>query len=288
MSAATACRSCGAAGTADLGRLPDAQVFAGRRLPRPLEGGQLRRCGACGFVFRTPILAPGDYAALYAAGGTEVWDAHAAREDFRLVRAAIPDAPLDVMDVGCYGGDLLATLPAACRRFGVEPNSGAAARAAARGVTIVAPQWEALDAQQRLYDVITCCDVIEHVPDPRAFLATLARCLKPGGRLLVTTGDAEAWPWRLAGPRGWYFSFPEHIGFVGTRWLRRMAPAAGLRVQRLQRFWHGPAPGPAARARALLATCAWRLAAPWVPHDRPRLLGGGIAPDHLFIELAKE
>lgn len=279
----TACRTCGSHRVTRLGRLPDVDVFAGQRLPAPLPGGALLRCRDCGFVFRAPLLEPAAYAALYAGGGTEVWEQHAEREDFRRVCAAIGDAPQDVLDVGCYTGDLLAMLPPACRRFGIEPNPGAAARAAARGVTIVAQRWDELGADGPRFDVIVNCDVIEHVPDPRAFLATLAGRLKPGGRLLVTTGNAEAWPWRLAGARFWYAWFPEHISFVGPRWLRRMAPAAGLRIEALAPFWHDRPPGLASRARALLATLVWRLAA-----RRPRLLGGGIAQDHLFCILTKD
>jgi SAM-dependent methyltransferase len=275
------CRTCGSPHTTRIGPLPDVDLFAGQRLPASLPGGALWRCGACGFVFRAPLLEPEAYAALYAGGGTEVWEPHAEREDFRRVRAAIGETPQAVLDVGCYTGDLLATLPPACRRFGVEPNPGAAARAAARGVTIVAPQWDELD--DRRYDVIVSCDVIEHVPDPRAFLAALARSLAPGGRLMITTGNPEAWPWRLAGAQVWYAWFPEHISFVGPRWLQRMAPEAGLRVQQLDTFWHDGAPGLAARARALAATLVWRAAA-----RRPRLLGGGIAPDHLFCILTKD
>jgi len=36
------------------------------------------------------------------------------------------------------------------------------------------------------YDLVTALDVIEHVEDDRAALQGLARCLKPGGRILVT------------------------------------------------------------------------------------------------------
>jgi len=37
------------------------------------------------------------------------------------------------------------------------------------------------------YDVAICCEVIEHIADDRKLLADIAACLKPGGRLLLTT-----------------------------------------------------------------------------------------------------
>jgi len=283
--AATSCRTCGSENTARLGRLPDVDLFAGKRLDAPLAGGFLQTCRDCGFVFRAPILSDAEYMALYAGGGTEVWEQNLDREDFRRVRAAVPDKPLDVLDVGCYTGQLLATLPAACRRYGVEPNPGAAALAASRGIEIVAQHWDELDATARHYDIVIACDVIEHVPNPLAFLKTLSARLKPAGQLIITTGNAQAWPWRLARARFWYCYFPEHISFVGPNWLRRMAPSTGLRVQRLEPFSHSPLPGLPARAKALLATCGWMMAAPVA--SGARLLGGGIAKDHLFCVLGK-
>jgi len=286
--AATACRTCGSANTLPRGRLPDVDVFAGARLDAPLAGGFLHECRDCGFVFRAPILADAEYEALYARGSAEVWAQNADREDFRRVRAAVPPAALDVLDVGCYSGDLLAMLPDGCRRFGIEPNTDAAALAASRGIEIVARLWTELDAGGRHYDIIIACDVIEHVADPLAFLSALSGCLKPAGRVIITTGNAQAWPWRLARSRYWYCYFPEHISFVGPKWLQRMAPRAGLRVQRIEPFSHSPLPSLARRARALLATLAGMAGSPAGDQRPPRLLGGGITPDHLFCVLGKD
>jgi len=284
---AIACRACGAANTARRGRLPDVDVFAGTRLDAPLYGGFLHECRDCGFVFRAPVLTDAEYGTLYARGSTDVWEQDPDREDFRLVRGAIPDAPLDVLDVGCYSGDLLATLPKACRLCGVEPNPRAAALAASRGIEIVAQLWNELDATTRAYDIIIACDVIEHVANPLAFLTALSMRLKPAGRLIITTGNAQAWPWRLAGPRFWYCYFPEHISFIGPNWLSRLAPPAGLRVQRVESFSHSPLPGVPARAKALLATCAGIVASAADGRRPARLLGGGITKDHIFCVLSK-
>jgi SAM-dependent methyltransferase len=37
------------------------------------------------------------------------------------------------------------------------------------------------------FDVAICCECIEHIMDDRALMTQMARCLKPGGRLLLTT-----------------------------------------------------------------------------------------------------
>ena len=287
---APACRTCGSLNTTRLGRLPDVAAFAGAQLCTALNGGDLRACRACGFVFRAPILPDAEYLALYARGGVAVWEQNGDREDFRLVRGEVADVACDVLDVGCYTGLLLATLPTACRLHGVEPNPDAAALAASRGVEMVAKHWQEIEAADGAFDIIIACDVIEHVANPLAFLTTLSSRLRFGGRLIITTGNTEVWPWRLARSRFWYCYFPEHISFIGPRWLSRMSPSAGLNVTRLVSFSHSPLPGLGSRAKALAATCVHLLAAA-VGLGRQtapaRLLGGGIMKDHIFCVLRK-
>ena len=62
--------------------------------------------------------------------------------------------------------------------------------AARRG--IVGIKWEVADIQEMRhacasFDTVVSCETVEHVPDPRRALGELARVLKPGGRLLLTT-----------------------------------------------------------------------------------------------------
>jgi 2-polyprenyl-6-hydroxyphenyl methylase/3-demethylubiquinone-9 3-methyltransferase len=94
-------------------------------------------------------------------------------------------------DVGCGAGLLsepLARLGADVTGIDAAPENIAAARlhAEEHGLKIDyrVGSVEQLDGA---YDLVTSLEVIEHVADPRAFVAGLARALSPGGLLILST-----------------------------------------------------------------------------------------------------
>jgi 2-polyprenyl-6-hydroxyphenyl methylase / 3-demethylubiquinone-9 3-methyltransferase len=103
-------------------------------------------------------------------------------------------AGLRALDVGC-GGGLLAEEFArlGCAVVGVDPSvkSLAAARkhAAGQGLAIEyhCAMGEALPFTDASFDIVYCCDVLEHVTDLSQVIAETARVLKPGGTYLFDT-----------------------------------------------------------------------------------------------------
>ena len=73
--------------------------------------------------------------------------------------------------------------------------------------------------------------MIEHCYDLTGFLADLARVLRPGGRLLVLTGDVGSLSARICRNRWWYARYPEHIVFPSRRFLGTRP--ADLRLERV-------------------------------------------------------
>jgi len=112
----------------------------------------------------------------------------------RNAKAARSLAGLKVLDIGCGGGlvcEPLARLGAEVT--GIDPgNEGieaARAHAAAAGLEIRYEAVEAgeLAARNDTYDVVLLLEVVEHVPDVPAFLATVAPLVRPGGLVILST-----------------------------------------------------------------------------------------------------
>jgi 2-polyprenyl-6-hydroxyphenyl methylase/3-demethylubiquinone-9 3-methyltransferase len=102
--------------------------------------------------------------------------------------------PLRLLDVGCGAGVAAEALArSGWEVLGLDASSEAieAARAHAVGqdLPLVYRMGVAEDllAEGTRFPVITALEVIEHVPDPAAFVATLAALLAPGGILFLST-----------------------------------------------------------------------------------------------------
>jgi SAM-dependent methyltransferase len=97
--------------------------------------------------------------------------------------------PLRLLDVGCGTGGNLPMLQQFGEVEGLELDPGAVARSRARlGDASRVHQGALPDGIPRAhpYDAVTALDVLEHLEDPEAALAAIARALVPGGVLLCT------------------------------------------------------------------------------------------------------
>lgn len=101
---------------------------------------------------------------------------------------------LDVLDVGCGGGILSEPLTRLGGKvLGIDPAQKnipiAQEHAAKMGLDIEyrGVSAEVLVQEGRTFDVVCALEVIEHVPDPKAFVQTLKALLKPNGVLVMST-----------------------------------------------------------------------------------------------------
>ena len=112
-----------------------------------------------------------------------------------FVERAAGLAGLDVLDVGC-GGGLLAEAMArkGARVVGLDLASDllqvAKLHALETGVQLDYGLESAEDHARNhaaAYDVVTCMEMLEHVPDPAAIITALAQLVRPGGQVFLST-----------------------------------------------------------------------------------------------------
>jgi ubiquinone/menaquinone biosynthesis C-methylase UbiE len=106
---------------------------------------------------------------------------------------------------------------------------------AGRAAQFIQADAQAIALPSNSMDSVICCETIEHVPDPRAAVSELARVLRPGGRLFLTTPN-------YLGPIGAYRGYLRLVGrrfteegqpinhFLLAPRVRRWVRAAGLRI----------------------------------------------------------
>lgn len=106
------------------------------------------------------------------------------------------------LDMGCGAGLLaepLARLGAAVTGVDAAAESIAVARdhATRRGLVIDYRAGGVEAVAGETFDLVTSMEVVEHVADPRAFVAALAACVAPGGLLVMSTPN-RTWLSRAA------------------------------------------------------------------------------------------
>ncbi len=142
-----------------------------------------------------------------------------------------------LLDVGCSSGAFLHTAKKLGFSVeGVEPAPKAAKAASDSGLPVHCGFLQDMSLPPESFDAITLFEVIEHLKDPSSLVRECRRILKPGGILLVGTGNAESWT-VSSEKAGWeYFSITNHgghVSFYNPISIRKLAESCGFETARI-------------------------------------------------------
>lgn len=218
------------------------------------------RCAGCGHVYLNPRPAPSALAVLYPSNYAS-FDGKFIRRRSPLswlkerVMLARIDPLLErlppgggFLDVGCGDGQLL---EAVRRRHpdvkvhGLDWKFSPDRRKTLEGLGIVLHEsrLEQATLPAGQFHLVTLNQIIEHLWEPRACLATLHRALAPEGRLAIATPNVDGYDRHLFrdGTWGGYY-FPRHLNVFSEHSIRRLLEDCGFVVE---------------QARSLVAPVVW-------------------------------
>ena len=170
------------------------------------------------------------------------------------INARIPLAGKQVCDVGCGGGILAESIAKkGATVTGIDLSEKALKVAdlhslesgiKVRYELISAEELAAREAGQ--YDVVTCMEMLEHVPDPAAIVQACAKLVKPGGHIFFSTlnRNPKSYLFAIIGaeyvlgllPRGTH----DYAKFITPAELSGFARTAGLEVEALKGMTYNP------------------------------------------------
>lgn len=196
------------------------------------NGYILLRCLECGLGFlQNP---PTDISSIY---GEHYFDdkrstdyVEDAKKKFEFAKSYI-DPHSKILDFGCGTGDFVGI----CRKGGYDIQGFDISKFAAShtsntyGVIVKSGVLSMDMFEPQSFDVITCFDVIEHIPDFLFAMNVLSKWLKRGGRLIVTTPNIDSWDARVLG-RFWYgfTKLPQHLLYFSPRSIERTLTQSGF------------------------------------------------------------
>lgn len=198
------------------------------------------KCGECGFIYPAIVMTPEGMSRYYREVFASPWH-RKGQELNSFVNLAALRRMLDLgsvrsfLDVGTGYGFLLRRLSGrGISATGTEPSVQEAKWGSENlGVKIINRLVGDSGLPRETFDVVACFEVIEHVPDPRAFVAELASFCRPGGWVIINTDNFESVAVRRLGPRFAKWIPHSHVSDFSPATLARCIESVpGLTVER--------------------------------------------------------
>ncbi len=188
--------------------------------------GRIVRCNACGFVLTSPQFTAAEYEQIYRhvasvekpAGRSRATAARYGKLA-NLVRSFVSAGRF--FDFGCGGGEFLDRMRG-YEGVGLELRSGEVPAQYSQDGRIILSSLNTAVRDEvlkpRSFDFVTAWDVVEHLPELDADIATLRSLIKPDGWFFCTVPNVASLAARLSGEK-WNCYLLEHLWYFSPETL---------------------------------------------------------------------
>ena len=143
-----------------------------------------------------------------------------------------------LLELGCAYGFFLQQAKRVFDVSGIELANEAADYCRRSGLNVLTGTADEVNMRQiGNVDAIVLLDVIEHLPDPHKTLGLCESYLRPGGIIVLTTGDFGSLLSRLTGSHWRLMTPPQHQWFFTRESMRRLAETLKLQLVSLDHPW---------------------------------------------------
>jgi SAM-dependent methyltransferase len=214
------------------------------------DGFPIVRCSGCGVGktqlpqgFSTDQIYNEDY---FQGGQADGYSDYIGSED--VLRAEFRTVVEDLRRRGCGGGKLLelgcaygfflAEAQPYLEVHGIEVSESAVRFCRSLGLDVEQGSLTEEYVKARgPFDAVVMLDVVEHLTEPDQVMHLLWRAMKPGGKLLLSTGDWESVLSRTMGRYWRLMTPPQHTFFFSPRTMSAMLSRVGFDVVECRKPW---------------------------------------------------
>ena len=217
------------------------------------------QCENCGLYFVSPKLklTKGEWEQLYNSDyfiANTGWLEKKRKSDLKkrldkLKSYITVEQVINFLDIGCgQGYSLIESLSRGWKTTGIDIHDNRIAAARVNGINFYWGNLSEAGLKLRSYDIIYVDSVLEHIPDPMAYLKIIKELLKPGGVVYIGVPNEDSFlndirmvSFRLSGKRERSakikpFENPYHIIGFNKASLKYMIVKSGLNLIYIHNF----------------------------------------------------
>lgn len=213
----------------------NSKTFSARRTPDRMHY-RFVRCKKCGLIFSDPILPEKKLNELYKKSGfTYSQESKYLKNTYGYYLSKIipKKGKVKLLDIGCGDGFFMeeAKNLGATDIFGIEPGAPSVKHAPQniQGNIKVDILRKGL-FKPGTFDIITCFQTLDHIPDPNEFLKITRNLLKKGGKALFIQHNTDGLSVKVLHEKSPIFDV-EHIYLFNKKTLKKIFEKNGFKVK---------------------------------------------------------